>query len=250
MAILDLIYSARDIAQVPSEIATQMSEDTDFDTSEYRAVQYAVKQYSIFNPRNSAVSFSPTGVKLYDLTNLIIGYKKSSHRITDIIYPFDDTSFDLVGPYDQNKIDINDWTVSLNPLQNNKPYLRFLNGSEPPSDSVRKVVLFYTGPHIVDDSSDTITDEEPDDTEAFANLIASRILLIASHWFTRLDDPTIDIQIAETGTKSTNYSQRSKDCFRLFKEHMEMKTEHSGRINWDSFSTWGEERFWYDSRWR
>lgn len=250
MAILDIAASAREIASVPYQIASRMTLATDANTAEYRSIQYAVKKYSALRPRKLAVEVTPTGVWEYDLTTIVTGWKKSSYRVTDIIYPYSATStgvYTNVGYFDQNKLDKQDWTVVLNPTQNNKPYLRFLN-SCPAASSTEKMWIYYDSPQVVSATLDTITDEEDGDVEAFCFLVASRLLFIASNYFARLDDATVDIATVDNQLKSNTYNQRSKDAEKVFMDHMKENIEHSGRIDWDFFSSDSEDRFWIDSR--
>lgn len=249
MSILDIAYAAREIAQVPSRIASIMSLATDTNNCEFRSIQYAVKKYSSIKPRKSTVEVTPTGAWQYSLVGIVPTWKKSTHRITSIIYPYnsDYNNFMNIGYYDQNKIDDQDWTTILNPADTNKPYLRFLN-YRPEASSVDKIWLMYDAPHVVTSDEDSITDEEDGDVEAFAYLVASRILFVAANYFARLDDSTVDIATVDNQLKSNTYNQRSRDAEKIFMDYMENNVEHSGRIDWDFYSYDSQDRFWVESR--
>jgi len=248
MAVLDICLTARELAgNISANYVSRYATSSDTATTEYRSVQYAVRKYSEFLPRKLVVAFLPTGAKSYDLTSYIASFNLTQYKITDVILRANTDSVTYsIGNYDQNKLDKNNWSVFKNPLDSNKPYLRFLNGTEPGSSSTDYVFLEYTAPHIVDTTTDTITSDNPEDVEAFCYLVASRLLFVAGSSFARLTDSTLDITSVDFQSKTSEYMKLSKEAKATFMEHIQNKIEFDGRVDWDSQALCGGDKFWYD----
>lgn len=249
MAILDLAKGARELAGYIDEGIgiTRMSLSTDTDKSEYRAIQWAVQYYSKLAPRELVARFQPTsGVYQYAISDFITGFNPRQYRITSIVWPGDSTDIIYdIGVFKQNQYDKNDWSVARNPSDNDW-YLRFLNGTEPVPSNSYYVWVYYTAPHTVDSSTDTITSDAPDDVYALHYLIAARLLNIAAATFAQQSDPTMSISAIDNENKSTAYNRRAQDCMSSFNHYMKVSgnTLQTAFVDWDSSDILGGDMFW------
>lgn len=255
MAVLDYLKSARDISgNIPTTIISRMADTTvigDVDTAEYRALQYAVNHYSLFAPRELSLSITPTnGAYEYNLNTLISSdFNLEDYNVHTVVYPANNGQKANIGSYIKDQIDEADWDVYLNP-DDGYFYLRFMNTVEP--TDLFKMYIYYTAPHKVSITDDNVSVSETDsvptrDKEALTCLIASRLLFIAANYHAQQEEATLSLENAGTLQRSNTYNERSKNAYKMFEDHMNMRPNNfSTTADWDMFADSGDDLFFLE----
>ncbi len=111
------------------------------------------------------------------------------------------------------------------------PVLRFLSVTPQSGETVR---ITYTVPHTVTDTTSTIPD---DDFWAVANLAAALTARVLAARYTRVWEPTLDIDLINYSRKADDYRALADQCELIWRRHLGLPDE-GGPIPALSYSDW------------
>lgn len=201
----------RDLAQMEDTTwFGRMDSDTDTDTEEHRAIQAALRAYSLARPRRLVARWAALGGTddwQYLLSTYVTGWD-DDWLVEKVVYP--------EGDQDRNKIDPNEWELYKRP-SDGLIYLRFL-ASTPASGE--NIALYYVRPHVLDSTTDSITTDFPQDVGAFEQLAAAECLEIAANYYARSATTTVVADSVAYSQKSSAYAKRAQECRDRYERHI------------------------------
>lgn len=174
----------------------------------------AVQTYSIQRPRQLQKSITDSGTT-FALATLVSGWKADLNQVAEVRsgtppLPLPDGS----------------WMVYQDGDGASQLYIAA--GSAP-------YVMTYFAPHVVSDTTDTISDQSESDFYAVAHLAASYILGDAANYFARMAQSTIGADSVAYGSLHQSHGSRAGAELAEFKRHMGLRPGRTGYIvNWQS----------------
>ncbi|MBA7652873.1 hypothetical protein ES703_60712 [subsurface metagenome] len=190
-------------------------------------VQAALKRYSHHKPQSLAHEFQGDGGYDYSLPD---DWIQGFSRITQVEYPYDQQRPNII-PHEE-------WTLFLKLMNSTQTFvLRFLAISPVAGEYVR---ITYTIPHVVDDSSSTVFDN---DFDAVCCLAASYCCGALSRKYSQTSDPTIAADVVNYAAKASSYASRAKELFQAYLDQLGL-TEVPASVGTKEFDTgfvWGAE---------
>lgn len=225
MSYTSIRLRVRDLHQLEdSAWFARMDDDTDIATEEHRAIQAALRAYSLDRPRRRVARWAAVGGTTYEyvLSTQITGWD-DDWIVTKVVYP--------EGKQDRNRLDDNDWDVYLRP-SDSAWVLRFV-GYNPPSGE--DLAVYYTRPHVLDSTEDTISSEEPADVGAFEYLAAAECLEIAANYYARRQSSSVTGDAVDYGSLSRNYAERARECRERYERHVKSRRKRTCVfVDWDT----------------
>lgn len=215
MAIDDIQVMVRHFARVSSSVVGQQ-----FGGQEAIAINSALREYSARNPRELVVAVTPAG-KTYALGALVPGWG-GSHRVRTV------RSGSAI-------FDPELWSV----YPTASGYVLRLE-IQPASD----FLVEYICPHTLDDDTDTISTERPEDVEAFCHLAASKVLEQAANYYAPQNSSSIQADSIDQNNLRQAYALQSREEYQHYQRLMAQRpTPTSIRVDIDMPNHGGRGRF-------
>lgn len=235
----------RAMASVESEACSQGATGM-----EGQYIQDAINEYSRHRPQRLTYQGNAPASDTIVLTSLVSGWKPATH-----------TLFNLYTPDRRMKVDGNDWETYLD--GEGRPILWL--ASTPSGELWAE----YTAPHVLVaevvavpptieavEGVDTVAAQAPDDIPAIRHLATYYIMQRAADYYVRQYSKSLG------AGDYPNYLALGKEHLRHWQEHMGLVPPegakggdsggvqpYSGRVDWDSRTTGGSERFAHPGRW-
>lgn len=213
------------------------------------AIQDALQRYGKDRPRVLIVAIPAegSGVYEYSLSTAVTGWS-NAYQVHRVQYPG--------GQAADNEIDENSYRVYRHP--DGTWRLKFASNSPMEGISLGAgydIWVTFTGPHIIREAVgevtalDTVTDENPDDVDAFCHLAASLCLREAANFFA--DKQTnIGVETGDYQTYSREMAKRADDEEKLYRKGLGLDNDEDAApcgafVDWDSTQLGGEHYiFW------
>lgn len=236
MALNDVRTRARELASVPASIVSQGTGTTD---AEYRCIQSALEVYNQDQPRELVLVISPSGGSVYEysLSSRVSGWNASQYQVVRVVYPGNKQT--------ENELDNRYWDVYEK--SDGTFWLRFTEDSPA---SGNDVWVYYTAPHVIDPTTDTLSSDNPGDFQAFCHLAAAYILEMAANYYAKLDESSIGADSQNYRDVTQRYQTQANNMRKVYSDHISRKRGRtSAVINWDTTATGGRDRMFHRRRW-
>lgn len=229
----------RDLVQNPmTSVVTQMSNDTDTDTVEHRAIQGALQRFSSDRPRRFAARYAAAGGSTYEyaLATVVSGWD-DDWAIDAVVYP--------TGRQDRNPLPRDSWEVYRR-HEDGAWYLRFLDDVPASGDYFG---LEGRKPHVLADGTDSITADNPRDVDAFCKLAAAEMCELIATNFAAKAQSTVGVDSLNAQSQSGTFAARAKTYREQYEAHVKSRPRASGQfVNWHAALTGGADGMFHRKR--
>lgn len=214
------------------------------DKEEGEAVRNAVSSYSKLRPRKLTYKGEAPASDTIILESLVEGWLPATHSLANVYTPDRRT-----------KVDGNELDTYVN--EDGKEVLWL--ASQPTGE----LWLEFTAPHVVTDQpdTDTVSAEAPGDLHAICHLAASYILMMAANEWTKIARSSISADAINYDQLAAKAKVQADAERAEYNRHMGIvesgsgsaggtsTTPYSGRVDWDSRTTGGSDRFAHRAKW-